>query len=121
VFATRSRYGLNSLSYRNTGFEVGYLGRVLPQVRGLFSLRNVLWEARPVPVRHRRDSRELRATFDIEASRAVLIPIDLRYDLDRDTLRDRSIGVLRNYKTFAYGVIYESARRDLRLEVRSNF
>ncbi len=122
VFATRSRYGLNSLSYTNTGFEVGYLGRLLPQVRGLLSLRQVsvsgatpfLFDVVEIP-------RELRTTFDIQATPRFLIPIDLRYDLDRKILRDKTVGVLRNYKTFAYGVVYQTARRDLRLEVRSDF
>lgn len=122
IFATRTRYGLSDSSYSNTGFELGYLGQVLPQVRGLFLLRRVSLDG-STPFRFDvvEIPRELRATFDIEATPRFLIPIDLRYDLGRKTLRDRSVGVLRNYKTFAYGVVYQSARRDLRLELRSSF
>ena len=122
LFATRTRYGLSDSSYSNTGFEIGYLGQVLPQVRGLFLLRHVsLGGSTPFRFDVVEIPRELRATFDIAPTPRYLIPIDLRYDLDAKTLRDRSFGVLRNYKTFAYGVVYQSARRDLRLEVRSNF
>jgi hypothetical protein len=122
VFATRSRYSLNSARYNNTGFEVGYLGRLLPRVRGLISLRQVsIGGATPFLFDTVEIPKELRATFDIEASPRYLIPIDLRYDLDSDRLRDKSIGVLRNYKTFAYGLIYQTARRDLRLELRAGF
>lgn len=122
LFATRTRYGLSDSSYSNTGFEIGYLGQVLPQVRGLFLLRHVsLGGSTPFRFDVVEIPRELRATFDIAPTPRYLIPIDLRYDLDAKTLRDRSFGVLRNYKTFAYGVVYQSARRDLHLEVRSNF
>ena len=122
LFATRTRYGLSDSSYSNTGFEIGYLGQVLPQVRGLFLLRQVsLGGSTPFRFDVVEIPRELRATFDIAPTPRYLIPIDLRYDLDAKTLRDRSFGVLRNYKTFAYGVVYQSARRDLHLEVRSNF
>jgi len=122
VFATRSRYGLGGLTYSNTGFEIGYLGRLLPQVRGLFSLRHVsLSGATPFQFDTIEIPRELRTTFDIQATPRFLIPIDLRYDLDRRVLRDKSVGVLRNYKTFAYGLVYQTARRDLRLELRSSF
>lgn len=122
LFATRTRYGLSDSTYSNTGFEIGYLGQVLPQVRGLFLLRHVsLGGSTPFRFDEVEIPRELRATFDIAPTPRFLIPIDLRYDLDTQTLRDRSVGVLRNYKTFAYGVVYQAARHDLRLELRSNF
>jgi hypothetical protein len=122
LFATRSRYSFNNLSYTNTGFEVGYQGQLLPQVRGLFSFRNVnLGGATPFRFDTVEIPRELRATFDIQPVPRYLIPIDLRYDLRRSSFRDASVGLLRNYKTFAYGAVYQAARRDLRLEVRTNF
>ena len=39
----------------------------------------------------------------------------------RSRFRDQTFGVLRSYKTFAYGVTYQTARRDLRLEIRRGF
>ena len=49
------------------------------------------------------------------------MPIDLRYDLDRKEFRDKSIGLLRSYKAFAYGMSYQAARRELKFEFRSGF
>lgn len=122
LFARTSRYSNFGLNYRNMGFEVGYQGPLSRRVRGLFSYRSTA-VAGQTPFRFDfvEIARELRTTFDVEVTPRYLVPIDLRYDLDLHRVRDSTVGVLRSYKTFAYGLVYQSAHRDLRLEVRSGF
>ena len=64
---------------------------------------------------------ELRSTFDIAITPRYLIPIDLRFDLGQNRFREERFGILRNYKTFAYGLTYSTAREELRFEVRQGF
>ena len=133
VFVSQTRYnsvkGTTPLAlagsdrqYSNTGFEIGYAGNLSPRVRGLFSLRinNVSGQT---PFRFDRVEipRELRTTFDVQVTPRYIVPLDFRYDLDANTVRDTRYGVLRSYKNFAYGVTYQTARRDLNLEFRSQF
>ncbi len=122
LFASDSRYGGVQTRYKNRGFEVGYDGKILPRVRGQVLLRSTSLSGE-TPFRFDRVeiARELRTTFDIEVTPRYLIPIDLRYDLNRRTFRDKSFGILRSYKVFAYGLVYQAARQDLRLEVRQGF
>lgn len=122
LFARTSRYSNFGLNYRNRGFEVGYQGPLSRRIRGLFSYRSTAVSGL-TPFRFDRVeiARELRTTFDIEIAPRYLVPIDVRYDLDLHQVRDRTFGLLRSYKTFAYGLVYQSAHRDLRLEVRSGF
>ncbi len=122
LFASDSRYGGIQSRYRNRGFEIGYDGQFLPRVRGLIALRSTDLSGQ-TPFRFDRVeiARELRTTFDIEVTPRYLLPVDLRYDLNRRDLRDASFGILRSYKVFAYGLIYQTARQDLRLEVRQGF
>ena len=122
VFARLSRYGGSSRDYRNAGFEVGYAGRLLPRVRGAVSLRATSVTGQ-TPFRFDRVEikRELRTTFDVELTPRYLIPFDFRYDLTQKRLRDQSVGLLRSYKDFAYGVVYQSSRREARLEIRQGF
>jgi hypothetical protein len=122
VFARVTRYGNTNQSYRNSGFEVGYAGRLLPRILGALSYRSTTVSG-DTPFRFDRVEirRELRSTFDFELTPRYLIPIDLRYDLDRKQLRDKSIGILRSYKTFAYGLTYRAARNEIGLEVREGF
>ena len=109
-------------TYRVNGFEIGYDGALLPRVNGQVSLR-LSEENGQTPFRFDdvEIRRELRTTFDIELSPRFLLPVDLRYDLDERRFRDTTFGLLRSYKTFAYGVEFQTARRDLRLEVRQAF
>ena len=122
VFARLSRYGSSNRNYRNAGFELGYAGRLLPRVRGAVSFRatsvngNTPFRFDRVEIR-----RELRTTFDVELSPRYLVPFDLRYDLQQNRLRDQSVGLLRSYKDFAYGVVYQSSRREARVEIRQGF
>ncbi len=122
LFARVSRYGNRSDSYRNAGFEVGYAGKLLPYVRGAISYRgtslsgNTPFRFDQVEIRH-----ELRTTFDISPTPRYLFPVDLRYDLDQKKLRDQTYGVLRAYKEFAYGLVYQTSRREVRVEVREGF
>jgi hypothetical protein len=122
VFARLSRYGSSNRSYRNAGFELGYAGRLLPRVRGAVSFRaNSVSGDTPFRFDLVEIRRELRTTFDVELTPRYLIPIDLRYDLGQQRLRDQSIGLLRSYKDFAYGVVYQTSRREARVEIRQGF
>lgn len=122
VFRTSSRYGATAQRYINTGLEVGYAGQVLPRVRGLFSFRSIdLKGDTPFRFDEVEIPREFRSTFDVQLTPRYLMPIDLRYDLDREEFRDKSIGLLRSYKVFAYGLSYQAARREFKLEFRSGF
>ena len=109
-------------AYHNTGFEVGYAGNLTSRVRGLFSLRinNVSGQT---PFRFDRVEipRELRTTFDVQLTPRYIVPLDFRYDIDAKTVRDTTYGVLRSYKNFAYGLTYQTSRRDLSIEYRSQF
>ncbi|HEX8551173.1 MAG TPA: hypothetical protein VF681_06410 [Abditibacteriaceae bacterium] len=123
LFALASRYSkFRNNNYRTTGFEVGYYGNITNRVRGLFSYRATDVKG-STPFRFDRVeiARELRTTFDISLTPRYIVPIDLRYDLDLGKLRDERFGLLRNYKTFAYGVTYQTARRELKLEFRQGF
>ena len=122
LFARASSYGNRDEGYSNAGFEVGYAGKILPGVRGAISYRATTVSGKTpfrfdlVEIR-----RELRTTFDIQATPRYIIPIDLRYDVDQQRLRDQTFGILRSYKDFAYGVVYQTSRKELRLEIRQNF
>jgi hypothetical protein len=122
LYARISRYSNSDSHYRNAGFEVGYAGQLLPRVRGVLSYSNTSIQGR-TPFRFDEvDIRqELRSTFDIAITPRYLIPIDLRYDLSQSRFRDEKFGILRNYKTFAYGLTYSTAREELRFEVRQGF
>lgn len=122
LFAATSRYSNFAPHYRTTGYEVGYYGSITKRVRGLFSYRATDVNG-STPFRFDRVeiARELRSTFDVMVTPRWLIPVDLRYDLDQGRLRDERFGLLRNYKSFAYGVTYQTARRELKLEVRQGF
>ena len=122
MFARVASYGNQSQRYRNSGFEIGYAGKLFPRVNGVLSYRATSLKGE-TPFRFDRVeiARELRGTVDLEVTPRYIIPLDLRYDLDSKTFRDRTVGVLRNYKTFAYGVVYQSARNELRAEIRQGF
>ena len=118
LFSSYSSYGTGG-SYTNTGVELGYYGQFLKRLRGQVSVRltdvngQTPFRFDLVEIR-----RELRTTVDYQLSPRYILPLDLRYDLQRNRFRDQTFGVLRSYKTFAYGVTYQTARRDLRLEIR---
>jgi hypothetical protein len=122
LFGRDATYTRFAQHYGNTGFEVGYYGKLLPRVHGLFSYRSTsLSGATPFQFDQVEIARELRSTFDIRVTPRYLIPIDLRYDLDLGRLRDERFGILRNYKNFAYGLTYQTAQHNLRLEIRNGF
>lgn len=122
LFAHVSRYGNHDGSYRTAGFEVGYAGQILPKLRGAISYRgNSISGDTPFRFDQVEIRRELRTTLDFSLSPRYIIPIDLRYDLDQKKLRDQSYGILRSYKDFAYGLVYQSARKEVRVEVRQGF
>jgi hypothetical protein len=122
LFAGISHYSLGSTNYRNTGFEVGYDGNVSRYLRGQFSYRSTsIAGTTPFRFDAVEIARELRTTFDINLSKRYIVPIDLRYDLDLGRLRDERVGLLRSYKTFAYGFSYQTARHELRLDLRQAF
>ena len=110
------------MNYRNFGVEVGYEGSITRLIRGTFSYRTTSLSGE-TPFRFDRVeiARELRTTFDVQATPRYLVPIDLRYDLDQRKLRDQRFGLLRSYKNFAYGVTYQTAHRELQVEFRNGF
>ena len=121
LFSVYSTYG-EAGTYRNNGAEIGYDGPLLNRLSGQISVR--LTDVKgDTPFRFDRVEirRELRATVDYQLSPRYILPLDLRYDLQRGRFRDETFGILRSYKTFAYGVTYQTARRDLRLEIREGF
>ena len=122
LFANNSEYEAYDEHLRNLGFELGYEGSVGNRVRGQVSYRtNSLQGATPFRFDAVEISRELRATFDVQATKRYLVPLDFRYDLSRRAIRDETFGLLRSYKTFAYGVVYQTSREELRLEFRKGF
>lgn len=122
IFARVASYGNRAEKYKNSGFEIGYAGKMLPRVNGVLSYRATSLSG-DTPFRFDRVeiARELRGTVDIEVTPRYIVPLDLRYDLDKKSFRDRTFGVLRNYKTFAYGVVYQTSRNELRAEIRQGF
>ena len=121
LFSAYSSYG-NGGTYRNNGVELGYDGRFFNRLDGQISVR--LTDVKgDTPFRFDRVEirRELRATVDYQLSPRYIIPLDLRFDLQQGRFRDETFGILRSYKNFAYGVTYQTARRDLRLEIREGF
>lgn len=121
LFSSYSQYGSGG-NYRNNGFEVGYEGLILPRTRGQISLRSTdIRGDTPFTFDRVEIKRELRATVDYQLSPRYILPFDLRYDLQSNEFRDATFGLLRSYKTFAYGVTYQTARKDLKLEVRQGF
>ena len=122
LFARVARYPTFDMTYRNTGYEVGYDGKVIRRIRGQFSYRHTsLSGDTPFRFDEVEIPREVRTTFDVEITPRWLLPIDLRYDLDRKEFRNKLFGILRSYKTFAYGIAYDTARREVRLEFRNGF
>jgi hypothetical protein len=122
LFRSVARYTTVDQRYNNSGFEIGYAGNLGSRIRGLFSYRdNDISGNTPFRFDEIEISRELRTTFDYQLSPRYLIPIDLRYDLDQKRFRDETVGILRSYKTFAYGVTYQFSRSELRLDFRSGF
>ena len=121
LFSSYASYGSGG-NYNNTGVEVGYFGQFLKRLRGQVSVRLTDVNGQ-TPFRFDRVEirREARATVDYQLNPRYIIPLDLRYDLQQNRFRDETFGILRSYKTFAYGVTYQTARRDLRLEIRNGF
>ena len=122
LFARAANYSRFGFDYRNRGFEVGYDGNVTPRIRGLFSYRSTALSGQtPFRFDAVEIARELRTTFDVQLSPRYIVPLDLRYDMELRQLRERKIGILRSFKTFAYGLSYDSAQGGLGFEVRSGF
>ncbi len=122
LVARGARYSANSSNLTTAGFEVGYAGSLGSRINGQFSYgATKVSGATPFEFDKVAIQKELRATFDILLTPRYIIPIDLRYDLDRQQLRERTFGILRNYKTFAYGLTYQSSRQELQFQVRQGF
>ena len=122
AFASTSRYSRAKTHYNATGVEFGYGGQIFDRVSGEVSLRlTQLSGQTPFRFDLVEIPRELRTTFDVAVTPRYVLPFDFRYDLDQSKVRDATFGILRSYKVFAYGLVYQTARKDLRLEVRSGF
>ena len=122
LFRSAAHYSSAGTRYLNRGFEIGYAGDLTRRVRGIFSYRaSHLSGATPFRFDEVEIPRELRTTFDVQVTPRYIVPIDLRYDIDAQSLRDKTFGLLRSYKTFAYGLEYQFARREFNLEFRAGF
>ena len=122
LVARGARYSADASNLTTAGFEVGYAGALGSRINGQFSYgATKVTGGTPFEFDKVAIQKELRATFDILLTPRYIIPIDLRYDLDRKQLRERKFGLLRNYKTFAYGLTYQSSRQELQFEVRQGF
>jgi hypothetical protein len=122
LFARAAKYSNHDENMNSAGYEIGYAGPITSRIAGQFSYSATnISGSTPFRFDEVEIRKELRATFDVMLTPRYLIPIDLRYDVERGELRDTSYGILRNYKTFAYGVSYRSARNELRFEIRQGF
>jgi hypothetical protein len=122
LFGREARYSLTGGDYRNLGFEVGYEGNLTRRIRGIYSYTSTsLGGSTPFQFDAVEIAHELRTTFDYSLSPRYIIPIDIRYDTSLHEIRDRRFGLLRNFKTYAYGITYDTAQGSLRFEVRSGF
>jgi hypothetical protein len=122
LFATRASYSLGDLRYRTAGYEIGYDGRFAPKWTGVVYYRQTN-ETGMTPFRFDvvEIPREVRTTLDYRYSPRYIVPLDFRYDIDRHDLRDASFGLLRAYKSFAYGLTYNTARSSIHFEMRTGF
>lgn len=117
LFAEKRDYDNSDM--RILGLEVGVQGMIPRRARGRLSYvtTNIHgftpFEFDKILIPH-----ELRAEVDLRLNRNWILPLDLRYDLDRNEFRDKRIGILRTLDCVAYGVSYDSARQEIKLEVR---
>lgn len=122
LFARSARYSNFDQHMNTLGYEIGYYDNITKYLDGQFSYSHTnVSGATPFSFDSVEIRSELRATFDILLTPRYILPIDLRYDLDENEFRDKSFGILRNYKTFAYGLTYNTAHRELRLEICQGF
>lgn len=122
ISARRAQYSNFAQNFNTLGYEVGYFDNITKYLDGQFSYSDTnVSGVTPFVFDNVEIRRELRATFDILLTPRFIIPIDLRYDMDLHKFRDKSFGILRNYKTFAYGLTYNTAHRELSLEFRQGF
>jgi len=122
LFARHAAYSNFDQNYSTLGFEVGYYDNITRYIDGQFSYSHTkVSGATPFVFDDVEIRREIRTTFDLLLTPRYIIPVDLRYDLDEGQLREKSIGILRNYKTFAYGLVYSAAHNQLSLEFRQGF
>lgn len=122
LYARRAKYSNFNQDYTTFGYEIGFYDNITNYIDGQFSYSHTnVSGSTPFTFDKVEIRSELRATFDILVTPRYIIPIDLRYDLDQHEFRDKSFGIMRNYKTFAYGLMYNTARRELSLEFRQGF
>ena len=119
LFASTSHYSLGNLSYRAAGYEIGYDSQFTSKWSGAISYRDTsLSGATPFRFDVVEIPREVRATLDYRYSPRYILPLDLRYDLNRREVRDATFGLLRAYKTFAYGLTYNTAHNSFQFQFR---
>jgi hypothetical protein len=122
LFARTARYSNFDQHMNTLGYEIGYYDNITKYLDGQFSYSHTnVSGATPFRFDRVEIRSELRATFDILLTPRYILPVDLRYDLDENAFREKSFGILRNYKNFAYGLTYSTAHRELRLEIRQGF
>ncbi len=114
----RSEYSGNT-ALSVYGFEVGTHGKLTRALEGDFvlALQEVNGRSKfqfdEVLI-----AKELQAKFDYRVSRGWIVPFLVRYDIERSAVRDSRFGLMRAYDCIAYGMSFDTARREFRFEGR---
>jgi lipopolysaccharide export system protein LptA len=117
LFAEKRDYDNSDM--RVLGLEVGVQGMIPRRAKGRISyVTTNIHGVTPFEFDQILIPHELRAEVDVRLDRNWMFPLDLRYDLDRNEFRDKRIGILRTLDCIGYGVSYDSARKEIKLEVR---
>jgi lipopolysaccharide assembly outer membrane protein LptD (OstA) len=104
---------------RAVRLEVGLQGRVGRQAKGRISYQTTdIKGFTPFEFDEIQIPQEIRTTLDLRLDRNWIIPIDLRYDLDRNRFRDKQFGLVRTLDCVGYGLSYDAARKEVKLEFR---
>jgi len=118
VFARKSWYD-DGLSYRVLGASLGVRGKVSDRVEGSLSyITHRIRGATPFEYDDIDIPHELHLTADINVSRKWKVPLEIRYDLSRSSFRSTKYGLLRRIDCLEYGATYDTARREVGIDVR---
>ncbi|MCS6861133.1 MAG: hypothetical protein NZT92_12525 [Abditibacteriales bacterium] len=117
LFAEKRDY--DDRDMRVLGLEVGVQGMIPRYAKGRLSyVTTNIHGSTPFEFDQILIPQELRADVDLRLNRHWMLPLDLRYDLDRQRFRNKRLGILRTLDCVAYGISYDSARQEIKLEFR---
>lgn len=119
AFFRRSDYSNSIRSLTAYGAEFGTHGKLSQALEGdfLIGLQEV-GGGTPFQFDEVLIAKELQAKFDYRMSRAWIVPFLVRYDIQRNSIRDLRLGLMRAYDCVAYGMSFDTARREFRFEGR---